>query len=269
MAAPGARDPLVKSAARVLAVLEFFSTHQEGATVGTVARSLGIPQSSTSALLRTLATLDYLNYDRFRRLYRPAPRMALIGARIRPKLFRDGRILSAMQEIRDRLNHLVLLAAHDEVYVRYLHSVQGRINMGLKLTEDVRPMLITAPGRLFFSTFSDAKIERLVHRLNAEPHPLLKAPIDLRAVMDDIARIRSAGYAMALDTTVDGAGALAVMVDDEPGQPQLAITLIGPSPMIEQRAAEQAAITREILRRHLEPGPDDPDAMSTPKPEQT
>lgn len=253
MATGGKRDPLVKSAARVLAALEYFSERNRGATVGEVTRALGIPQSSASALLRTLTALDYLNYDRYRRIYLPAPRMALLGARIRPELFRDGRILTAMHEIRDSLSHLVLLAAHNEVYVRYLHSVPGRIAMSLKLTEDVRPMLITAPGRLFFSTFSDEKIERLVHRLNAEPHALLKAPIDLEAVMTDVAHIRKAGYAMALDTTVDGAGALAVMVDEEPGQPQLAIALIGPSPMVEKRAAAQAATVREILRRHLAP----------------
>lgn len=254
MAAAGSkwRHPVVKSAARVLAMLEYFSTHGEGATVGDVARALAIPQSSTSALLGSLASLDYLVYDRYQRKYRPAPRIALLGARIRPDLFSRGRIIAAMEEIGARTGQMVLLAAHNDVHVRYLHAVPGAIPMGLRLTEGVRPMLISAPGRLFFSTFSDEKVDRLVRRLNAERDAEGGTVIDLEAVRADVRRIRATGYAVALDTTVDGLGAVAVMAPDRADEPQLAITLIGPTQTIDHKAKQYAETVRTVLRQHLD-----------------
>src|SRR4051794_22701981 len=53
----------VKSAARVLDVLELFSAGQDPLSVTDVARKLGIPKSSTQGLLTTLVGRGYLARD--------------------------------------------------------------------------------------------------------------------------------------------------------------------------------------------------------------
>src|SRR3546814_16884099 len=45
-----------------------------------VRRTLGYPQSSTPILLRSLASLGYLNYEPLNRTFRPTIRVALLGA---------------------------------------------------------------------------------------------------------------------------------------------------------------------------------------------
>src|SRR3546814_12190506 len=73
-------DNVVKSAARVLEVLEYFSERQSASSAEEVRRTLGYPQSSTSILLRSLASLGYLNYEPLNRTFRPTIRVALLGA---------------------------------------------------------------------------------------------------------------------------------------------------------------------------------------------
>ena len=53
-ARPALDGDIVKSAQRVIQVFEFFNDLRSGATVADVASALRIPQSSTSALLRSL-----------------------------------------------------------------------------------------------------------------------------------------------------------------------------------------------------------------------
>lgn len=72
-------DTVVKSAARVLEVFEFFAGRKTPATVGEVCASLRYPQSSTSVLLKSLLTLGYLSYDGNTRRYAPSEKVARLG----------------------------------------------------------------------------------------------------------------------------------------------------------------------------------------------
>ena len=83
----------IKSARRALEVLEYFQGDRTEATVMDIARSMGYPQSSTSELLSCLVALGYLTRNRAARTYKPTARVAVLGARVQPKLFRDGRLL--------------------------------------------------------------------------------------------------------------------------------------------------------------------------------
>src|SRR3546814_5492035 len=70
----------VKSAGRVLEILEYFDDLQRQSTVMEIADALGYPQSSTSALLRSLVGMGYLNYDAHARTYITSSRVALLGS---------------------------------------------------------------------------------------------------------------------------------------------------------------------------------------------
>jgi predicted transcriptional regulator len=50
----------IKSAMRTLALLEYFRRTKTSAAVTEIAAALGMPQSSTSVLLKSLVSLNYL-----------------------------------------------------------------------------------------------------------------------------------------------------------------------------------------------------------------
>src|SRR3954464_13358310 len=89
-----ARPPLeqktMKSAGRVLEILEYFDDIQRSSTVMEVANALGYPQSSASALLRSLVATGYLNFDPRTRMYITSSRVALLGSWVNSQFFAEG-----------------------------------------------------------------------------------------------------------------------------------------------------------------------------------
>jgi DNA-binding IclR family transcriptional regulator len=83
-------ENVVKSAARVLEVFEYFAGRRTPATVGEVCNALGYPQSSTSVLLKSLFTLGYLSYDQGSRRYSPSVKVATLGEWIPEELQADA-----------------------------------------------------------------------------------------------------------------------------------------------------------------------------------
>src|SRR3546814_13327494 len=81
---------VVKSAGRVLRILEYFDSVQREACVSEISRTLKWPQSSTSDLLKSMVSLGYLHNDRFRRPYRPTRRVCLLGNWVDQALVRQG-----------------------------------------------------------------------------------------------------------------------------------------------------------------------------------
>src|SRR3546814_21202607 len=84
----------VKSAGRVLEILEYFDDLQRQSTVMEIADALGYPQSSTSALLRSLVGMGYLNYDAHARSYITSTRVALLGSWVNSQFFAEGSLNS-------------------------------------------------------------------------------------------------------------------------------------------------------------------------------
>src|SRR5271166_373165 len=113
----------IKSAERVLHVLEFFDSSRTKATVMEISRQLGYPQSSTSELLRCLVKMGYLNYDRYRRTYEPTARVPLLGAWVQPGLFRQGHLLPMLDEVSRACAQTVTLSSAVGLDVHYIHVV--------------------------------------------------------------------------------------------------------------------------------------------------
>src|SRR5579864_6351280 len=107
MAAP--QSHVVKSARRVLEVLEYFDAENPSATVGDISKKLHYPQSSTSILLRCLRDLGFLYYNRTTRKYRPTSRSALLGCWAEGGAYRGGRMLDLLDAVAKRVGETVVL----------------------------------------------------------------------------------------------------------------------------------------------------------------
>src|SRR5688572_9686457 len=170
-----AREKSVKSARRVLELLEYFTPERPQATVMDIARTLGYPQSSTSELLRSLVELGYLHYDRHKRIYQPTVRVALLGAWVQPYLFREGHLLPMMDELSETTGEMVALATQVGLAVHYIHVIPATSVMRMHVPQGaVRPLLRSAMGKLLLTCQSDDLITKLAYRINAETEPDLR-----------------------------------------------------------------------------------------------
>ena len=92
-------DRVIKSVGRVFELLELFDEVRRPVSVTEVARALGIPQSSTSALLRSMVTLGYCEVDATARRYVPTARVTILGSWLEAPLFEDGALIRLLNEI--------------------------------------------------------------------------------------------------------------------------------------------------------------------------
>lgn len=252
MARPQMGERTVKSAGRVLEILEFFDDIQRRSTVMEVADALGYPQSSTSALLRSLVSLGYLNYDRLARTYVTSSRVALLGSWVNSPFFAEGKIIGLMKEANERTGDTIVLATRYGLQVQYIHVIQATSPARLHMTlGTVRSLVNSGAGYAMLSTLSDSEVQRIVIRINAEagegePH------VNLRELLETLAQVRKRGYAFTCDRVTRGGGIIAAPLPQIGDQPRMVIGIGGISEVMRGRQEELAATLLELIDTHFD-----------------
>jgi DNA-binding IclR family transcriptional regulator len=242
-----ALDPKkIKSAQRVLEVLEYFNAERHEGTVMDIARTYGYPQSSTSELLSCLVALGYLHRDLRARTYRPSARVAVLGAWVQPELFRKGALLPMMDELAQACGATVLLASRVGVEVQYVHVVDAEgATSGVKTGDHVE-LLHSAAGKTLLSTEPADYVRKLAHRLNAEAEEHKRVRFDDLA--NELHAIRTRGHAVETDGACE---VVAVRLPCGAQEEQLALCIRAPVAEMEAREADFIQQLHAAVARHL------------------
>jgi len=242
----------VKSAVRVLEVLEFFDRVQREATLAEIARELGYPKSSASVLLNNLAELGYLSHGTGQRSYIPTPRVSLLGSWVAPKLAPGGEVLGMLGELSERTGETIILGTRTRDQIQYIHVVPATTTMRLPVGPGtMRPLLTSGLGRLLLSSASDEEVRQIVMRHNAGPFAEGER-VSLAAVRRDLTTIRANGYAIFYKGVTPGAAVLGMLMPlQDSGLALAAVGIGGWARTI--RAHEQAYVQllRDTLDRYL------------------
>lgn len=239
-----AGDP-IKSAARCIAILEFFAEAERTATVGEVASRLGMPQSSASMLLGSLVSLGYLRRDPASRRYQATLRVPLLGTLAAGDVSIVSGLVAGMEEMRVRTRGSVMLGMRQGVLVRYIVALRGdNTKSEHYVLGAVRPVFRVAPGKILLAQEPDAFIGRLLRRANAEEDDPARR-FRLADVMMEIAGIREQGWAESPGGATPDTSLTAVMLPVLPGQPSLSLTLGVPETEARLR---RAAIVHDLRR---------------------
>jgi DNA-binding IclR family transcriptional regulator len=226
-------DKVVKSAGRVLRILEFFDVRRGAANVIDVARALQMPQSSTSVLLRSLTLMGYLEYNSRSRTYWPTSRVAILGNWVNPLLVQRGGVLDAMRELSARTGQIAVLAARNALSAQCIHvtipeAATEAYDCGHQIGE-THQLATSAPGLIFLSLMPDLEVAKVIRRVNAYSQDgkiVRVADLLLR-----LAEIRKKGYAYYFSEGEAGCATLAMQVPNAQGP--LAVALSGSRTQIE------------------------------------
>jgi DNA-binding IclR family transcriptional regulator len=200
----------VKSAERVLKILEYFDDIQMSATVMDVAQTLKMPQSSTSALLRTLTELGYLDLDRRKRTYIPTGRVALLGSWTNPDLVVGGRAVELQRDINEVTGHTVLLVTRRAHDIQLIHAIHARAPDRPYVSKGARRSVVAAAtGYVLLGSVSEAEIRKMVFRYNANVNKT-GPDVDVAELLSTVQKARVDGYAIRASTKLVGGACLAV-----------------------------------------------------------
>lgn len=216
-------SPTVKSARRVLEIMEYFAQGVQEATVTQVANELVYPQSSTSALLSSLTTLGYLRFDPNRRTYAPTLRVMLLGSRLQDELFGQSSLVSEMERLRQRTGQTVMIGLRQGIHVRFIFSLPGKDAQSLRYPVGVlRPVCRSAVGKMLLSALPDAHILKIARHANAQ-EAKAENRVATGELLKEIALIREQDWALTVDYPQPNRATLAVALPALPGQPPMAL----------------------------------------------
>lgn len=205
----------VKSAARVLEILEFLTRSGAPSTLAEIVAELGLPKSSAHALMRTLMLRGYVERDEAER-YALAPAFRAggwIGGR-------DGHLAAVarpvMEQLRRDLRETVILGARGvggdvRIVAKLVSPEQVRYDTD---THGLRPAYCTAMGRVLLAWWDQRALDGYLSRLR--PRAITPRTVTdvarIRALVD---RVRAEGVAVVEEEfSIGGSGAAAPVFDD-------------------------------------------------------
>jgi IclR family KDG regulon transcriptional repressor len=235
-------ESAVKSARRVFEILEHFARERRPLGLKDVLGDLGYPASSGSALMKSLVALGYLDYDRERRTYFPTMRIASLGAWVHDALFGDGALLALMEHLHAVTGETVILATQSDLHAQYVHLIHSAEPLRVSVPPGARrPLAASGMGWLLLSAKTNAEIEKLRRRINADADAGPK--LTREALLERVNEVRARGYAFSKHTVSEGVGVIGALLPRGPFGRVYAIGVAGPVNRLE---AKEALIVAEL-----------------------
>jgi DNA-binding IclR family transcriptional regulator len=221
-----ARSP-IKSAARVLEVLELFADSRTPLRQKAVVERLAYPQSSTTGLLKSLVALGYLNYHRATRTYFPTTRVAAVGDWINHTIFGSGALMAMMRRIQAETDETVALVSQNDLYVQYLRVLVPAHPHTYPVPEGgMRLLTQSSAGLVLLSRMPDRTVARLVRHIDIQARGT--APrTDVARLLDQLAWIRAHGHCFLSGIPFAEAATISLPMPDAPHGIPLAIGVGG------------------------------------------
>lgn len=248
-AADGSADPsVVKSAHRVLRIFEYFAEIERPAAMTEIARRLNYPTSSTSALLKSLVELGYLDHDRQARTYLPTVRVALLGGWLKHQTLPGATLDAIARELHEATRLTTFVVARNQLYSQYIRVLQGTTSVSYYLEPGARRLLThSTPGRVFLSLMNDEDARRIVQRINAEEAP--SSPVRFADIQHALTTIRRQGFAYTRDMGTPGLSTIAMRLTESDQTAPLVITVAGPGSVVSTGARAILGKMRELVER--------------------
>lgn len=217
----------VRSAARVLDLLEYFAATEQGVALTTVSTLFAMPKSSTLALLRTLLSRGYLERDEHN-LYRLNPVFRSSGFGWNGDI--GARLIALAKPAMDDLclevgETVILSVLTDEGLVKPVAKslAQAVVRYDLDLGE-AHPAYCSAMGRAMLACLPRERRDEILAGSPREPRTPFTI-YELDAVNAKIDQAAEEGYAIVEEEFVlDGVG-IAMPVCDATGAPVAALDI--------------------------------------------
>ncbi len=206
-----ASEPTVKSADRVMQIMELLANRPRRATLSEISQELGIPVSSLHGLLQTMKRRMWLEVDETNTRFGIGIHALLVGStytRSDELVARAGPTLDWLNETTGETvhygrledSHIVYLAKRDSKYQLRIYSAVGRRI----------PANAAGLGKAILAECSDDAVRELLDwPLPRMTRNTLVEPADL---LRDLATVRARGYATEIEESDYGLGCVAIAV---------------------------------------------------------
>lgn len=246
-----AKMTAVKSASRVIAILELFEAERRALRINDIVEALGYPQSSVSTLMKTLVASGYISFDAQERSYSPSPQLAFLGHWALGHRESVEVIQGIMRRLSDATSMSVMLGARNGITMQYIHFVVAESEFAMRLREGTqRPLHRSALGLMLMTNFDDVEAGRVIQRYQLEHPGEFEEPLSDALERLRLARIQ--GYFLSNNLIIQGASVLAALMPTPPNSRRFAIGIGGLTEKMNENWAEFLQALKAATQEYAE-----------------
>lgn len=247
----------VKSAIRVLGVLEYFYRNRHPARAVDISRTLDLPVSSTKYLLTSLVDSGYMTFDKESKKYFPSILFTGFASWL-SGIYPSGEVLRKLtREVHDQLGETISVTVQHEQHMRALIIEMDNTVTPPAYDFRVRiPLVGSGGGLMALTTLSD---EEVIECINKEAG---KLPPDQRQngydqVLSDVRQARQRGYsvkqhAVNFDGQSEILTVIAVSIPVADKAPPMVLAISTTRPDQRGKEAELATIMKNVVEKYRE-----------------
>ena len=222
-----AHGAVVKSAWRVVEILDLLGEEPQGLTISEISRRLGIARSSAHGLVQTLLRSGYIHTDGGdRKRFRLGVRLIQLGLNVADSLDVRSVARPHLERLVARTHETAFLAlplGGELVYVDKIVSDVREVRTDLRLGAR-RPLHCTSLGKALLAAISDASVREAVKELGMRR--ATSSSIDsASALVTDLQATRDRGYSIDRHEAVVGVCCVGAPIRDHLGKPRAAISV--------------------------------------------
>ena len=155
----------IKSAVRVLSILEEFGRQRQPLRLKDIATGLGYPVSSAAALLKSLVSSGYLSFDRNSHYYYPTDKLPDLGTRLASAAIEEGILMDVMGALQQSTGELIVVGTPNDLYIEYVKVLRSTHPIQLYSPVGTRRLAIqSGMGWLFMSRMDRATALKIYRR---------------------------------------------------------------------------------------------------------
>ncbi|TDL30997.1 IclR family transcriptional regulator [Jeotgalibacillus sp. S-D1] len=217
----------VKSAVRVMEILELLSEYSEGLTSKEISLTLSFPQSSTFNLVQTLCTRGYL-VQTISKKYKLGPKLIHIGSNAMEGLDVQSEGEVYLRELMEEVQETVFMAVLTEDELVYVSKLEYNrsIRTGAKIGSR-KPLYCTGLGKAFLAFLPEQKRESLINELDL--NKITEKTVTSKPILlQQLKNYAEQGYAIDDEENEEGLYCLAAPVFNARNEMAAAISIAGP-----------------------------------------
>lgn len=238
---------VVKSAGRTLAVLEAFQAWKRPATARELARELGMPRSSTNALLASMVTLGYLWFEAENATYFPTLKVGLLGDWLIGSVRRDQTLGKILQEISTRTGETVSTAVRAGFDMQFITIAPSTFPVALNIAEGtLAPILESAVGMAWMAAQTPNDIDLLI---KAHNHQNAGGRTDTATVFKRLESVRAKGAAVAYGKVLPETGAIGLAYPKLLQGQTIVVGVGGPEDRIRRSETQIISLIQRLFRQ--------------------
>jgi IclR family KDG regulon transcriptional repressor len=234
-AKPGSATTRLSSVANAIRLIKAFSDDDYEIGISDLGKRLLLPKSTVHRLASTLVDAGMLEQNVESGKYRLGLVVFELGSLVRRKMDFSTEAKPFLMELREKTGETVHLTILDHSSIVYINSLESK--QAVRMTLDVgmrKPAHATAAGKVMLAYLAPEALERVL--AGGLVGLTANTIVDLDAFRQELATVRTRGYAIADEESEVGVRGLAAPVRDHFGNVIAATSIAGPAQRLTKKA---------------------------------